>query len=65
MTTKEKECVFTIYERNAVNNNFQGRAIGYGTLLKKCTCDHCMEEKEGKKRMEERNDSSKTSNKKD
>lgn len=60
MTPKKKECVFTVYERKAVDNNFQGRSIGYGTLLKKCTCPRCMEEKEQNKRMEERiNNSSK------
>jgi len=65
MIVKKKECVFTTYTRDTVDNNFQGRSIGYGTLLKKCTCPHCMEEKEQNKRMEKRKyDSSKQTNKK-
>lgn len=41
------ECLFGKYYDKIINDdiNFEGKHIGYNTLLKKCTCEKCMAEK--------------------
>ena len=40
------ECLFVKYVAHIVDEGaWEGKSIGYGTLLKKCTCEKCMEEK--------------------
>ena len=48
------ECLFVKYMDKIVNDdiNFEGKHIGYNTLLRKCTCDKCMKEKASLKRFE-------------
>lgn len=60
MTVKEKECLFITYTREVVD--YMDTPLDhlvphrpYGSLLKRCTCKSCMEEKEQNKRMEKRN----------
>ena len=49
-----KECLFTKYVRDSVDNNFEGPDISYGTLLRKCTCENCMEDKKSNRDFNER-----------
>lgn len=41
------ECLFMKYTREIVDNSFgeYPKHKAYGALLKKCTCDSCMKEK--------------------
>lgn len=49
------ECLFRKYYSNIIDEEaWEGNSIGYGTLLKKCTCSRCMEEKESLRKAMER-----------
>ncbi len=65
MTVKEVECLFMKYTREVVDNLDSGinepPHRPYGYLLKRCTCDNCMKEKEEKRKY----DSSNQKNQKD
>ena len=48
MTIKEDECVFLKIRRTTLCLTH----IGYDDLLKKCTCNNCMKEKEAKRKYD-------------
>ena len=50
------ECLFMKYTKEIVDNGFgeYPKHKAYGALLKKCTCDNCMEEKRSLERRKEK-----------
>lgn len=51
MISKEV-CLFTKYVGDAVDNPDSKTYFSYGNLLRRCTCDNCMKEKEANRKYQ-------------